>query len=64
MCWNNPTDKNRLRVAPPDVGGGFGPKLCVYREDVAVTAAAKLLKRVDARDSQNQRPRKRKVAKR
>ncbi len=29
-------DENRLRVATPDVGGGFGPKLCVYPEDVAV----------------------------
>src|SRR4029077_18602928 len=38
-------DDNRLRVATPDVGGGFGPKLCVYSEDVAVTAAAHLLKR-------------------
>ena len=38
-------DENRLRVATPDVGGGFGPKLCVYAEDVAVTAAAKLLGR-------------------
>src|SRR5882724_5798695 len=32
-------DENRFRVATPDVGGGFGPKLCVYSEDVAVTAA-------------------------
>jgi carbon-monoxide dehydrogenase large subunit len=23
-------DESRLRVATPDVGGGFGPKLCVY----------------------------------
>jgi aerobic carbon-monoxide dehydrogenase large subunit len=38
-------DDNRLRVATPDVGGGFGPKLCVYSEDVAVTAAARLLGR-------------------
>jgi carbon-monoxide dehydrogenase large subunit len=38
-------DDNRLRVATPDVGGGFGPKLCVYAEDVAVAAAAKLLRR-------------------
>jgi carbon-monoxide dehydrogenase large subunit len=38
-------DDNDLRVATPDVGGGFGPKLCVYAEDVAVTAAAKLLRR-------------------
>jgi aerobic carbon-monoxide dehydrogenase large subunit len=38
-------DDDRLRVATPDIGGGFGPKLCVYSEDVAVVAAAKLLKR-------------------
>jgi carbon-monoxide dehydrogenase large subunit len=38
-------DENRLRVATPDVGGGFGPKLCVYAEDVAVVASAKLLGR-------------------
>jgi carbon-monoxide dehydrogenase large subunit len=38
-------DENRLRVAAPDIGGGFGPKLCVYAEDVAVVAAAKLLGR-------------------
>ena len=38
-------DDNRLRVATPDVGGGFGPKLCVYSEDVAVVAAARLLRR-------------------
>jgi carbon-monoxide dehydrogenase large subunit len=38
-------EEAHLRVAAPDIGGGFGPKLCVYPEDVAVTAAAKLLKR-------------------
>ena len=38
-------DEGRLRVATPDVGGGFGPKLCVYPEDVAVVAAATLLQR-------------------
>jgi carbon-monoxide dehydrogenase large subunit len=38
-------DVNRLRVAAPDIGGGFGPKLCVYPEDVAVVAAAKLMRR-------------------
>jgi aerobic carbon-monoxide dehydrogenase large subunit len=38
-------DENRLRVATPDVGGGFGPKLCIYPEDVAVVAAATLLHR-------------------
>ena len=38
-------DESRLRVATPDVGGGFGPKLCVYPEDVAVVAAATMLRR-------------------
>jgi len=38
-------DDVRLRVATPDVGGGFGPKLCVYSEDVAVVAAARLIGR-------------------
>ena len=38
-------DESRLRVATPDVGGGFGPKLCVYSEDIAVVAAAKLIGR-------------------
>jgi aerobic carbon-monoxide dehydrogenase large subunit len=38
-------DESQLRVATPDVGGGFGPKLCVYPEDIAVVAAAKLLGR-------------------
>jgi carbon-monoxide dehydrogenase large subunit len=36
---------SRIRVMTPDVGGGFGAKLCVYSEDIAVAAAAKLLKR-------------------
>src|SRR5262250_1099819 len=38
-------DESGLRVATPDVGGGFGPKLCVYPEDIAVVAAAKLTRR-------------------
>ncbi|HKF99342.1 MAG TPA: xanthine dehydrogenase family protein molybdopterin-binding subunit [Xanthobacteraceae bacterium] len=38
-------DVGALRVAAPDIGGGFGPKLCVYPEDVAVVAAAKLMRR-------------------
>jgi carbon-monoxide dehydrogenase large subunit len=38
-------DESRLRVATPDVGGGFGPKLCVYPEDIAAVAAARLLER-------------------
>ena len=38
-------DENRLRVVTPDVGGGFGPKLVFYPEEVAITLAALLLKR-------------------
>jgi carbon-monoxide dehydrogenase large subunit len=38
-------DEAKLRVTTPDVGGGFGPKLCIYSEDIAVVAAAKLTKR-------------------
>ncbi|MEA2987616.1 MAG: aerobic carbon-monoxide dehydrogenase large subunit [Alphaproteobacteria bacterium] len=38
-------DEAKLRVATPDVGGGFGPKLCVYSEDIAVVAASKLMRR-------------------
>lgn len=38
-------DETAMRVIAPDIGGGFGPKLCVYPEDVAIAAAAKLLKR-------------------
>ncbi len=34
-----------LRVITPDVGGGFGPKLIFYPEDVVVSCAALLLKR-------------------
>jgi len=38
-------DEAKLRVVTPEVGGGFGPKLCIYSEDIAVVAAAMLLKR-------------------
>ena len=38
-------DENRVRVIAPDVGGGFGPKLVFYPEDVSVALAAMLLKR-------------------
>jgi carbon-monoxide dehydrogenase large subunit len=33
-------DEGRVRVITPDVGGGFGPKLIFYPEDVAVALAA------------------------
>ncbi len=45
LCAFLRVDENRMRVIAPDIGGGFGPKLCVYPEDVAIAAAAKLLKR-------------------
>src|SRR5258707_4899701 len=45
LCTLTGIDENRLRVAAPDIGGGFGPKLCTYPEDLALVAAAKLLKR-------------------
>ena len=38
-------DETRVRVITPDVGGGFGPKLIFYPEDVAVTLAAILTER-------------------
>lgn len=38
-------DANALRVITPDVGGGFGPKYCLYPEEVAIPAASRLLKR-------------------
>jgi carbon-monoxide dehydrogenase large subunit len=38
-------DESRLRVVTPEIGGGFGPKLCIYSEDIAVVAATLLLKR-------------------
>src|SRR5688572_7159922 len=33
-------DESRVRVRTPDLGGGFGPKLVSYAEDVAVSIAA------------------------
>jgi aerobic carbon-monoxide dehydrogenase large subunit len=38
-------EQDRLRVITPDVGGGFGPKYCLYPEEVAVPAGARLLGR-------------------
>ena len=38
-------DDTLLRVITPDIGGGFGPKYCIYPEEVAVAAAARLLGR-------------------
>ncbi|MDX1484846.1 MAG: xanthine dehydrogenase family protein molybdopterin-binding subunit [Alphaproteobacteria bacterium] len=33
-------DENQMRVVTPDIGGGFGPKLVVYAEDVVLSVAA------------------------
>ena len=38
-------DENRVRVIAPDLGGGFGPKLVFYPEDVVTSLAAILLGR-------------------
>ena len=38
-------DENQVRVITPDVGGGFGPKLVFYPEDVTIAIAAMLLDR-------------------
>lgn len=37
--------ESRLRVIAPDVGGGFGSKIFLYPEDVALTWASKKVKR-------------------
>jgi aerobic carbon-monoxide dehydrogenase large subunit len=37
--------ESQLTVVSPDIGGAFGQKLAVYREDVAVCVAARLLNR-------------------
>lgn len=38
-------DERRIRIVPPDVGGGFGPKFVFYGEEVVIPAAAMLLGR-------------------
>ena len=38
-------DENQLRVITPDVGGGFGPKLVVYQEDIVLTLATRIINR-------------------
>ncbi|MGO4329665.1 xanthine dehydrogenase family protein molybdopterin-binding subunit [Cupriavidus sp. 2TAF22] len=37
--------ESRLRIIAPDVGGGFGSKIFLYAEDVALTWASKKVKR-------------------
>jgi carbon-monoxide dehydrogenase large subunit len=38
-------EEQRVRVIAPDVGGGFGPKLVFYQEELVVALAAILLQR-------------------
>ena len=38
-------DENKVRVVTPHIGGGFGPKLVVYQEDVTLLLASKIVKR-------------------
>ena len=38
-------DESRLRVVTPDLGGGFGPKLVTYSEDVVTCLAALIVGR-------------------
>lgn len=37
--------EDSLRVITPDVGGGFGPKYCIYPEEIAIAAASLLTRR-------------------
>ena len=45
LCDMLGREESRIRVVTPDVGGGFGPKLVFYPEDVATSLAAILLRR-------------------
>jgi carbon-monoxide dehydrogenase large subunit len=45
LCDMLGRDENRIRVVTPDIGGGFGPKLVFYPEDVATALAAIILGR-------------------
>jgi carbon-monoxide dehydrogenase large subunit len=38
-------DEGAVRVIAPDVGGGFGPKLVFYQEDIVTVLAALMLRR-------------------
>ncbi len=41
LCGILGYDETQVRVITPDVGGGFGPKLVFYQEDVVVALAAR-----------------------
>jgi carbon-monoxide dehydrogenase large subunit len=46
LCDMLGRDESQVRVITPDVGGGFGPKLVFYQEDVAIAVAALTLGRL------------------
>jgi carbon-monoxide dehydrogenase large subunit len=45
LCDMLGRDENQVRVVTPDVGGGFGPKLVFYPEDVVTALAAMIVGR-------------------
>ena len=45
LCDMLGRDEDSVRVVTPDVGGGFGPKLVFYPEDICVALGAIILKR-------------------
>ncbi len=45
LCDMLGRDENAVRVITPEVGGGFGPKLVFYPEDVVTALAAIILRR-------------------
>jgi carbon-monoxide dehydrogenase large subunit len=45
LCELLAREDDTIRVTVPDLGGGFGPKLVTYPEEIAVAAAALLLDR-------------------
>lgn len=45
LCALLALDEANVDVTAPDLGGGFGPKLVTYPEEIAVTAAAQALGR-------------------
>lgn len=45
LCEMLGRDDSAIRVVTPEIGGGFGPKLVFYGEEVVVTLAARLLER-------------------
>ncbi len=45
LCDMLGRNEDQVRVIAPDLGGGFGPKLIFYPEDIVISAAALILRR-------------------